>query len=68
MQIVFCNGNDKGYQRRLNHLLKDILFDFQFWSDPDLWDENYELEKVCGCRIWWIQAERLVSHEKAGHY
>jgi len=26
----------------LNNLLKDIFFDFQFWYDLNLWDENYE--------------------------
>ena len=42
MQISFCNGNDKEYQRKLNHLLKDIFFDFTFWYDLNLWDQNYE--------------------------
>lgn len=42
VQIEFCNGNDKDYQRKLNHLLKDVFFDFAFWYDLDLWDENYE--------------------------
>ncbi len=26
----------------LNNLLKNIFFDFQFWYDLNLWDENYE--------------------------
>ena len=26
----------------LNNLLKDVFFDFQFWYDLNLWDENYE--------------------------
>ncbi|HEY8422196.1 MAG TPA: GNAT family N-acetyltransferase [Thermoclostridium sp.] len=42
MQIYFNNGNDKEYQYKLNNLLKDIFFDFQFWYDLNLWDENYE--------------------------
>jgi len=42
MQISFCNGNDKEYQYKLNNLLKDIFFDFMFWYDLNLWDENYE--------------------------
>ncbi len=41
-QIAFCNGPNKEYQKRLNHLLKGIFFDFQFWYDLNLWDENYE--------------------------
>jgi len=42
MQMVFCNGNDKVYQHKLNHLLRNVFFDFQFWYDLGLWDENYE--------------------------
>jgi len=42
MEISFCNGNDKEYQHKLNNLLKDIFFDFGFWYDLNLWDENYE--------------------------
>lgn len=42
MQFVFCNGPDKEYQRRLNHLLKGTFFDFQFWYVLNLWDKNYE--------------------------
>lgn len=42
MQISFNNGNDKEYQYRLNNLLKSVFFDFQFWYDLNLWDENYE--------------------------
>ncbi|MCK9526830.1 MAG: GNAT family N-acetyltransferase [Limnochordia bacterium] len=42
MQLTCCHGSDKEYQRRLNHLLKGIFFDFQFWYDLDLWDDNYE--------------------------
>ena len=42
MQISFCNSNDKGYQAKLNHFLKPIFFDFQFWYDLNLWDNNYE--------------------------
>ena len=42
MQISFCNRNDKAYQIMLNNLLKDIFFDFRFWYDLNLWDENYE--------------------------
>lgn len=46
MQILFCNRNDKKYQHKLNNLLKDIFFDFQFWYDLNLWDENYESYSV----------------------
>lgn len=42
MQISFNNGNNKVYQFMLNNLLKDLFFDFQFWYDLNLWDENYE--------------------------
>lgn len=42
MQVSFNNGNDKEYQYMLNNLLKNIFFDFQFWYDLNLWDENYE--------------------------
>ena len=42
MQILFNNQNNKEYQAMLNSLLKDVFFDFQFWYDLDLWDENYE--------------------------
>lgn len=42
MQIHFNNRNNKEYQYLLNNLLKDIFFDFQFWYDLDLWDDNYE--------------------------
>ncbi|MCL2545055.1 MAG: GNAT family N-acetyltransferase [Clostridia bacterium] len=42
MPIVFCNSNDKGYQRRLNALLSPTFFDFAFWYDLNLWDERYE--------------------------
>lgn len=42
MEIRFNNGNDKTYQHMLNNLLKEIFFDFQFWYDLNLWDENYE--------------------------
>jgi len=40
--IVFNNSNDKNYQILLNNLLKNIFFDFQFWFDLNLWDDNYE--------------------------
>ena len=55
MQITFCNGSDKEYQRRLNHLLKDIFFDFQFWYDLNLWDENYESYSI-------MEGEEIVSN------
>jgi len=42
MQLAFNNGNDKHYQQMLNKLLKEVFFDFRFWYDLDLWDENYE--------------------------
>ena len=42
MQILFCNGNDKKYERLLNNLLKPIFLDFQFWYDLNLWDSSYE--------------------------
>lgn len=42
MEILFCNSNDKEYQERLNHLLKEIFFAFKFWYDLDLWDKNYK--------------------------
>lgn len=42
IQILFCNGNNKEHQGKLNTLLKDIFLDFKFWYDLDLWDENYE--------------------------
>ena len=42
MQISFCNGNDKEYQRKLNDLLKNVFLDFKFWYDLNLWDEKYE--------------------------
>lgn len=42
MQIGFNNKNEKEYQRLLNNLLKEIFFDFNFWYDLKLWDENYE--------------------------
>lgn len=42
MQISFCNGNDKAYQKLLNDLLEPIFFDFKFWYDLDLWDSQYE--------------------------
>ena len=42
MQVSFSNGKSKEYQYMLNKLLKDIFFDFQFWYDLNLWDENYE--------------------------
>jgi len=42
MQIIFNNGNDREYQYKLNNLLKDVFFDFRFWYDLNLWDENYE--------------------------
>ena len=42
MQISFCNGNDKLYQKRLNELLKPIFLDFQFWYDLELWNSDYE--------------------------
>lgn len=41
MQMAFCNGNNKEYERMLNGLLKEVFFDFQFWYDLGLWDENY---------------------------
>lgn len=40
--IVFNNSDDKKYQALLNKLLKNIFFDFQFWYDLNLWDDNYE--------------------------
>ncbi len=42
MQLLFCNRNDKQYQKQLNSLLKPIFLDFTFWYDLDLWDQNYE--------------------------
>jgi len=42
MEISFCNADDKGYQERLNRLLKPIFLDFKFWYDLRLWDSNYE--------------------------
>ncbi len=42
IKIVFCNSNDKEYQKKLNELLKDIFLDFKFWYDVNLWDDNYE--------------------------
>jgi len=42
MPIVFCNSNDKTYQRGLNALLSQVFFDFSFWYDLNLWDERYE--------------------------
>ncbi len=42
MDFVFCNSNDKDYQKKLNRFLKEIFLDFQFWYDLDLWDHNYE--------------------------
>lgn len=42
MQISFNNRNDKYYQYKLNKLLREVFFDFQFWYDLDLWDEDYE--------------------------
>src|SRR5690554_1785371 len=46
MELAFRNGPDKEYQKRLNHLLKDIFFDFQFWYDLNLWNEDYESYSV----------------------
>jgi len=46
MLISFCNSNDKAYQGKLNKLLCETFFDFQFWYDLDLWDENYESYSV----------------------
>lgn len=42
MEIRFSNGPDRVYQEKLNALLQEIFFDFQFWYDLDLWDQNYE--------------------------
>jgi len=42
MKILFNNHNDKVYENMLNKLLKEVFFDFQFWYDLNLWDENYE--------------------------
>lgn len=42
MRRVFCNGNDKAYQRKLNALLREVFFDFSFWYDLNLWDDRYE--------------------------
>ncbi|NMB19665.1 MAG: GNAT family N-acetyltransferase [Firmicutes bacterium] len=42
VEIAFCNGNDKDYQAKLNVLLKEVFFDFKFWYDLNLWDDNYE--------------------------
>ena len=42
MPIVFCNTDDKAYQRRLNALLSPIFLDFTFWYDLNLWDARYE--------------------------
>ena len=42
MKIAFCNGNNKEYEQMLNNLLREVFFDFQFWFDLGLWDENYE--------------------------
>jgi predicted GNAT family N-acyltransferase len=55
MQISFNNGNDKTYEKMLNVLLKDIFFDFQFWFDLDLWDENYESYSI-------IENEEMISN------
>lgn len=42
MQILFCNSNDKQYQKLLNELMKPIFLDFRFWYDLNLWDSKYE--------------------------
>lgn len=55
MQISFNNSNDKKYQNMLNNLLKDIFFDFQFWYDLNLWDENYESYSI-------IENNQIVSN------
>jgi len=46
MQILFNNGNNIEYQAKLNKLLKDIFFDFQFWYDLNLWDDKYECYSI----------------------
>lgn len=55
MHRVFCNGNDKEYQRKLNELLREIFFDFSFWYDLDLWDARYE-------SYAWEDAGRIVAN------
>lgn len=42
MRFVFNNENNKEYQNKFNNLMKEIFFDFGFWLDLNLWDENYE--------------------------
>jgi predicted acetyltransferase len=55
MQIAFNNGNDKDYQTMLNNFLKRIFFNFQFWYDLNLWDENYESYSI-------IENDEIVSN------
>jgi len=55
MEIQFCNRNDKTYQKKLNALLSAVFFDFRFWYDLDLWDENYESYSI------WL-ADEIVSN------
>ncbi len=42
MKILFNNRNDRAYEDMLNQLLKEVFFDFRFWYDLNLWDDNYE--------------------------
>lgn len=46
MPFVFCNSNDKEYQRGLNVLLTRVFQDFSFWYDLNLWDERYESHAI----------------------
>ena len=55
MEVMFSNGNDPVYQQKLNHLLKDIFLDFQFWYDLNLWDQQYESYSI-------MQNDEIVSN------
>ncbi|HPT79363.1 MAG TPA: GNAT family N-acetyltransferase [Candidatus Atribacteria bacterium] len=55
MQIAFNNRNDIDYQSKLNKLLKEIFFDFQFWYDLNLWDERYESYSI-------IENDEIISN------